>query len=64
MSKTSRKTVVLYLAETKGEPNIVRPNEIISYRWADIVEAKTLLHYDYGKLLDEFMVSIKELKKL
>lgn len=64
VSKTSRKTVVLYLAETKGEPNIVRPNEIISYRWADIVEAKTLLHYDYGKLLDEFMISIKELKKL
>lgn len=60
VAKNARKTVVLYLAESNGEPEIIRPNEIVGFRWADINEAKTLLHSDYSRILDEFYKNIKE----
>ena len=64
VSRKARKTVALYLASAKGEPEILRPNEIVGYRWADIHEAKNLLHIDYSKILDSFYENIKELKSL
>ena len=64
VSRKARKTVVLYLAEAKDEPKIVRPKEIVGYRWADITEAKALLHIDYNKILDAFNESIEELRSL
>ncbi len=62
VAKNARKTVVLYLAEAKGEPEIVRPNEIVGFRWADLEEAKALLHIDYSRILDEFNKNVEEVK--
>ncbi len=64
VAKNARKTVVLYLAESKGEPEIVRPDEIVGFRWADLKEAKALLHVDYSKILDEFYENIEEIRGL
>lgn len=62
VSRKARKTVALYLAEAKGEPEIIRPNEIVGYRWADLATAKALLHVDYSRILDEFNECINEFK--
>ena len=62
VSRISRKTVVLYLAKGSGTPEILRPNEIVGFKWADIDEAKKLLHSDYGEVLDDFFKNIKDLK--